>query len=122
MRKRTISALVGATLAVLTMASLPVQAADPGKAVFDKYACASCHGADAKTSLDPTYPVLAGQHADYLQHALRAYRRGQDGAPASANVRVNPVMGVFAAQMSAQEMADVAAWLASLPSDLGVRR
>jgi len=124
MRKTITLALVGATLTIPAMTGLPAQAADlaAGKAVFDKYNCASCHGADAKTSLDPVYPILAGQHADYLQHALRAYRRGQDGASASANVRTNPVMGAFAAQMSAQEMADVAAWLASLPSNLGVRR
>lgn len=119
--KRITLALAGITLAA---AGLSAQATDlaAGKAVFDKFNCASCHGADAKTGTDPSYPILAGQHADYLRHALKSYQRGQQGAPASANVRVNPIMGAFAAQMSSQEISDVSAWLASLPSDLGVRR
>ena len=119
--KRIILTLAGA---MLVTSGFTAQAADlaAGKAVYDKFNCASCHGADAKTPIDPSYPVLAGQHADYLQHALTAYRRGQQGAPASANVRANPVMGAFATQLSPQEIIDVAAWLASQPSDLGVRR
>src|ERR1700712_1877365 len=28
--------------------------------------CASCHGANFSTPIDPTYPKIAGQHADYL--------------------------------------------------------
>lgn len=114
-------ALAGAVLAV---AGASAQAADlaAGKAVFEKFNCASCHGADAKMATDPSYPVLAGQHADYLAHALKAYRRGQAGAPASANVRKNPIMGSFAAQLSDADIENVAAWLSSLPSDLGVRR
>jgi len=108
---------------LMAMAGVAVQAADlaAGKAVFDKFNCASCHGQDAKTSADPAYPVLAGQHADYLQHALKAYRRGQTGAPASSNVRKNPIMGAFAVQLSDEDIANVTAWLSSLPSDLAVR-
>ena len=69
---RTMLALAGATLA---FAGTAAQAQDlaAGKAVFDKFNCASCHGADAKTAVDPAYPTLAGQHADYLVHALKAY-------------------------------------------------
>ena len=29
-------------------------------------ACVACHGANFSTPLDPAYPRLAGQHADYL--------------------------------------------------------
>ena len=76
---RTMLALAGATLA---MAGAAAQAQDlaAGKAVFDKFNCASCHGADAKTAVDPAYPTLAGQHADYLVHALKAYKRGARAA------------------------------------------
>jgi cytochrome c553 len=70
----------------------------------------------------PAYPILAGQHADFLAHALKAYQRGAAGAPASANVRKNAVMGAFAVQMSAQDIANVSAWLASQPGPLSVRR
>jgi cytochrome c553 len=93
----------------------------PGQAVYKKFNCASCHGDDAKTSTSPAYPVLAGQHADYLAHALKAYQRGVAG-PGAANARTNPIMGAFASQLSASDIAAVAAWLTELPSDLGVRK
>jgi len=109
---------------MLAAAGGGVQAEDlaAGKAVFDKFNCASCHGADAKTSVDPAYPVLAGQHEDYLIQALKAYRRGAAGTPATANVRKNPIMGAFAAQLSDQDIEHVAQWLSAQPSDLGVRK
>lgn len=119
--KRFTFALAGIVLAT---AGVSAQAQDvvAGRAVFDKFNCASCHGADAKTSVQPEYPVLAGQHADYLAHALKAYKRGAAGSAATANVRKNPIMGAFAAQLSDQDIRNVAAWLAAQPSDLGVRQ
>jgi cytochrome c553 len=119
--KRFTLALAG--LALTSLGGL-ANAADieAGRAVYEKFNCASCHGADAKTTVDPSYPVLAGQHADYLKHALRAYQRGQAKQSASANVRKNPVMGAFATQLSSRDVEDVAAWLETLPSDLGTRR
>ena len=112
---RTMLALAGATLA---MAGAAAQAQDlaAGKAVFDKFNCASCHGADAKSAVDPAYPTLAGQHADYLVHALKAYKRGASGSAATANVRKNPIMGAFAAQLSDQDINNVAAWLRLSPA------
>jgi len=85
-----------------------------GKAVTAKYACASCHGADFNSPTDPTYPKLAGQHADYLEHALIAYKRGGDGP----NGRVQAIMNGMAKPLSHQEMTDVAAYLNSLPGSL----
>ncbi|WP_353153007.1 c-type cytochrome [Pollutimonas bauzanensis] len=93
-----------------------------GKAAFEKFNCASCHGADAKTSIMPSYPILAGQHEDFLRHALGAYKRGASGAPASANIRKNAVMGAMATPLSTTDIANIAAWLASLPSPLAVRK
>jgi cytochrome c553 len=92
-----------------------------GEAVYKRVNCASCHGADAKTGVDPSYPKLAGQHEDYLVHALRSYQRGQGGASPSANIRKNPIMGAFAVQLSAKDVEDVAAYLHSLPGDLSVK-
>ena len=40
------------------------------KALLDKGACASCHGADYNKPIDGAYPKLAGQHAYYLYVAL----------------------------------------------------
>lgn len=104
--------------AVGTAAAADLQA---GQAAFEKFACASCHGADAKTSVLPTYPILAGQHADYLLHALRAYQRGASGST-PVNARNNAVMTAMVQQLSDADMRNIAAWLASLPSDLAVRR
>jgi cytochrome c553 len=35
--------------------------------------CAACHG-EAGVSSAPTWPNLAGQHRDYLEHSIKAYR------------------------------------------------
>lgn len=120
MKKLTL-ALGGAM--VFAMAA-SVQAADlsAGKAAYEKFNCASCHGADAKTSTMPAYPVLAGQHADYLAHALRAYQRGTANAPASANIRKNAIMGAMATPLQPVDIENIAAWLANLPSPLAIRK
>jgi cytochrome c553 len=77
-------------------------------------ACATCHGADFKTPIDPTYPILAGQYADYLAHALVAYR---DSANPMMG-RNNAVMALQAAHLSDRDIADITAYLASLPGPL----
>ncbi|HWK60624.1 MAG TPA: c-type cytochrome [Eoetvoesiella sp.] len=120
MKKLTL-AVVGSLFVV---AGTAAHAADlaAGQAAFQKYTCASCHGADAKTPIMPAYPVLAGQHEDYIAHALKAYKRGQSGAPASANVRKNAIMGAMAAQLSEADVANIAGWLSSLPGPLSVHK
>ena len=40
--------------------------------------CVACHGQNG-ISLSPTWPTLAGQHEDYLVHALTQYRDGTRG-------------------------------------------
>jgi cytochrome c553 len=52
--------------------------------------CVACHGSDGVGIL-PEYPNLAGQHADYIEQALKAYRAGQ---------RKNPIMGGMAAPLT----------------------
>eukprot|EP01037_Dinobryon_pediforme_P011371 gene11371-11460_t len=77
---------------------------------------------NAKSPILPEYPVLAGQHADYLAHALKAYQRGAHEAPTTANGRKNAVMGAFAVQLSSQDISNVTAWLASMPGPLSVHK
>jgi cytochrome c553 len=89
-----------------------------GAELAKKYNCASCHGADYKTPIDPSYPKLAGQHADYLQHALVAYKRGNKGISG----RSNPIMAGMAQPLSDQDMADISVYLQSLPGPLVVRK
>lgn len=89
-----------------------------GEALAKKYACASCHGADFNKPIDPTYPKLAGQHADYLQHALQAYKRGGT-KPFGRN---NAIMVGMATPLSDRDMVDLAAYLHSLPTTLVVQK
>ena len=48
-------------------------------------ACGTCHGADGDKPLAPNYPILAGQHEDYLANSLKAYKDGR---------RKHPIMNV----------------------------
>ncbi|HEX7634442.1 MAG TPA: cytochrome c [Noviherbaspirillum sp.] len=89
-----------------------------GKAATEKYSCASCHGKDFNSPIDPSYPKLAGQHQDYLEHALIAYQRGKDGA----NGRGNAIMGAQAKPLSHQDIRNIAAYLHSLPGALVLRK
>lgn len=119
--KKLILALSGSMLMVVGSLA---QAADlaAGQAAFSKFTCSACHGADAKTTTSPAYPILAGQHEDYLLHALTAYKRGQSGAPATANIRKNAIMGAMASSLSDADMSNIAAWLSSLPTPLSIQK
>ena len=88
-----------------------------GKAIADKNNCASCHGKDYNTPIDLAYPKIAGQHKDYLEFALTAYKRG-DGP----HGRNNAIMGGMAKTLSGQDIKDVAAYLHSLPGSLVLKR
>src|SRR4051812_15548470 len=88
-----------------------------GEALAKKYNCAACHGADFNKPVDPSYPKLAGQHADYLVHALTAYKRGD--AP---NGRGNAIMVGQAKPLSSNDIKDLAAYLHSLPGEMGSHR
>jgi cytochrome c553 len=67
--------------------------------------CAACHGANGQ-SVSDTIPNLAGQKAVYLENQLKALKDGS---------RKNPTMGAIAAQLGAEDIANVAAYFASLP-------
>jgi cytochrome c553 len=79
-----------------------VEAAKPGATAHaqpPKQAapCVACHGENGlgvDAPLDPKPPVLAGQHADYLEQALTAYRNGR---------RKNVVMGGMAQMLKSDE-------------------
>ncbi len=84
--------------------------------LLQKAACASCHGANYSKPIDPSYPKLAGQHADYLFVALKAYK--VENNPAVG--RNNGVMGAIAKQFSNAELKALANYMASLDSELRV--
>lgn len=107
-----------ALLAVALSANAFAGNIEAGKAAAQKYNCASCHGADYNSPVDPSYPKLAGQHADYLAHALKAYQRGGN----AGNGRGNAIMGGMAKPLSATEIKDISAYLASLKGSLVLRK
>lgn len=72
--------------------------------------CAACHGPDGR-SPNAMYPILAGQYADYIVHALEAYKTGQ---------RRDPIMSSMASPLTEQDMKDLAAWFASQDDGLTV--
>ncbi len=76
--------------------------------------CASCHGANFSTPIDPTYPKLAGQHADYLYAALKAYQT--DHNPRIG--RNNAIMMGMARPFTHVEIKALAAYLSSLPGEI----
>ncbi len=88
-----------------------------GKTLVEKYNCASCHGKDYNSPIDPSYPKLAGQHKDYLKHSLVAYRRGE-----GANGRANAIMAAQAKALTNKDIADISAYLHSLPGSLVLQR
>ena len=66
--------------------------------------CAACHGANGVSVADHI-PNLAGQRVAYLEAQLRALKAGTRKAPS---------MNAIAAQLGAADIADVAAYFASL--------
>jgi cytochrome c553 len=66
--------------------------------------CAGCHGIPGyKTAFPSVYnvPKLGGQHAGYIVKALQGYKAGE---------RSHPTMRAIAADLSDQDMADLAAY------------
>lgn len=114
--KKIIALLV--TLSACVSLNAVAGNAEAGKAAAAKYNCASCHGADFNSPIDPSYPKIAGQPSDYLEHALTAYQRGASGA----NGRGNAIMGGMAKPLSKTDIKDIAAYLSSLPGSLVVRK
>lgn len=94
------------SILAIMLISLPLTVAAKGDPVSGKAksaVCEACHGTDGK-SVDPSYPNLAGQYASYIEIALGDYRSGR---------RTNPIMAGFAAALTDQDIADLAAWYSS---------
>ena len=68
--------------------------------------CAGCHGTDGN-SIIPTNPILAGQHAAYIQKQLHNFqiKSGDNKA-----MRENAIMLGFASGLTNEQIADVAAY------------
>lgn len=99
------------SLAIAVMAPVHAQQAGAGdpKAGADKRSqCIGCHGIPGyKASFPRVYnvPMIAGQNAKYIEAALIAYRKGD---------RPHPTMRGIAWSLSDADIADLAAYYASL--------
>ena len=101
--------ILSSLTAALLLVHGSVQAAgdiDAGKA--KSAPCAACHGADGN-SPTTAFPILAGQYQDYLMRAMQDYQTGK---------RINPIMTGFAAPLTEQDRADLAAYYSSQKSSL----
>lgn len=76
-------------------------------------ACAACHGADGN-SVVATYPKLAGQHEKYIVKQLKDLKLGASSGGKQG--RYDPAMSAMALPLSDQDMADIAAYYASVPT------
>ena len=98
-------------------AALPDKATEPKgnvAALLTKGACASCHGENFAKPIDPSYPKLAGQNADYLYVALKSYKA--EGT--STWGRSNGVMGGVTKQFNNAELKELANYVAAQKGDI----
>lgn len=74
--------------------------------------CAACHGVDGNSPLSLN-PSLAGQHPEYLLKQLTEFKSG---------ARSNPVMAGMVANLSPDDMRNLAAYYSSqIPKQLGAK-
>lgn len=94
---------------VLALATQPLLAGDPEAGAELAQPCAACHGAQGN-SANPEWPKIAGQNERYLRDSLRAYRDGG---------RQDPLMADQVADLSDQDIEDLAAFFAEQTPQIG---
>ena len=93
---------IGALLLMWPRTAVAVGDADAGAA--KAALCAACHGQNGISS-NPLWPSLAGQHEAYLAKQIKAFRDGE---------RVDVSMQPFVANLTDQDVEDLAAYYAGL--------
>lgn len=98
--------LIAALAACIALPAIGANAADkpPAKVAV----CGACHGTNGVARL-PMFPDLAGQYDSYLKRALHDYKDG---------TRKNAIMNAQAAQLSNEDINQLAAWYSSRPAKL----
>ena len=99
-------ASVALSLSGLAHGSEAAKAAKPDLAAGEAKAttvCAACHTADGSRGL-PTYPILQGQHPEYLVKQLTEFKEGK---------RKNAIMNGMAAPLTPEDMRNISAFYAS---------
>jgi cytochrome c553 len=98
------SLLIACLLATASAPAFAKGDAKKGKSLA--YTCTGCHGIAEYKNAYPSYhvPKIAGQNEAYIVAALTAYAKGE---------RNHPTMGAQAKSFSAQEIADIAAYVSA---------
>ena len=91
-----------AVLSLALLLPMAAQAGDPARGQQLSEACVACHGADGN-SVNPEWPKIAGQHADYIYKQLMDYKSGR---------RENALMAGQVANLDEQDMRDLGAYFA----------
>ncbi|WP_299616511.1 cytochrome c [Pelagibius sp.] len=105
MKRSAVSFTLVATMsAALCIPALPSEAADAAAGRKKARQCQTCHGIDGIAKI-PIAPHIAGESEIYLVTQLKAFRSGK---------RTHEIMTVIAKDLSDQDMADLAAWYASI--------
>ncbi|WP_313954181.1 c-type cytochrome [Accumulibacter sp.] len=86
-----------AVVAMTTLATAPVLAAEDGAKLYAEKTCAACHGAAGNKTLMPDYPKIAGQNAKYLERQMLDIKSG-----ARANGNTAAMKGVMPLVSDAQ--------------------
>lgn len=108
MNRRLVFALFALALFAFAAPSTAAEG-DPAAGKQKSGACAGCHGPSGNAS-NGQWPNLAGQHEDYLYQQLMAFKSGD---------RQNAIMAGQVANLSEQDMRDLAAYYAGLTMEIG---
>lgn len=99
--RKTISVIAAS---LLTISSTSWAGGDAVVGQQKAQVCAACHGSSGISAYEQTQaPIIAGQYADYIVRALKDYKSG---------ARDNPVMKGMTANLSEQDMEDIAVYYA----------
>lgn len=104
----TRSLLLASLFATAALAAPSAHAAgDKEAGRLKTYSCHGCHGVPGYKNAYPNYhvPRIAGQNFEYLVIALKSYKTGE---------RDHPTMRAHGESLSAQDIDDIAAYLAGL--------
>jgi len=100
--------LISCALVLAFSTPLAIAGGDATAGKTKSAACASCHGAEG---ISPTsaFPNIGGQYESYLLRSIKRYKSGE---------RQNAIMQGMVAALSEDDMADLAAYYASVPGAL----
>jgi len=93
---------------LILLAGSALAGGDPARGKELAADCSACHGDDGKG--DDEIPAIAGQDAATLVVFLKAFKSGERASE-------DDVMQEYTADLTDEEMADVAAYFASLPAN-----